>query len=123
MNFSQTQLSEIIASGIAAGLAKADADKAALPFVDETYAALVGQTVFIRTVTMTNVGVLAAVMKDAFVLDDGAVWIANTGHWSNFCATGEADDVEPFGKGPVYVAKGGVIDVGAMPKIPSKKAR
>ena len=125
MNFAetatQTQLASIIAQGIAQGLALADSNKLDIPYVDDTFAALVGQTIAIRTVTMTNVGVLAAVMKEAFIFEEGAVWIANTGHWSTFCATGNADDVEPFGKGPVYVPKGGVIDICLMPKIPSKK--
>lgn len=132
MSLSLKTLAAAIAAAIAATKAEPDPSRAAaaavgavtaLPlsqevYVDETYAMFIGKTVFIRTVTMTNVGVLQAVMKDGFLLSD-AVWIANTGRWSQFCQNGTADEVEPFGSTPVVVAKGGVIDVGLMPKIPT----
>jgi len=97
-----------------------DAHKANSAACDDTYAALIGQLVFIRTVTMTNCGRLVAVLPQAFVLED-AVWVANTGRWSNFCKTGNADEVEPFADGPVYVGKAGLIDMAKLPKIPSAK--
>jgi len=87
-------------------------------FVDPTYSALIGQIVSIRTVTMTNVGRLEAVLPEAFLLS-GAVWIAVTNRFSEYCANGSAKEVEPFAPdAPVYVAKGGVIDITPMPCVP-----
>lgn len=121
MDFNQETLAAAIAAGVSQALAIEAERKATEMYVDTTYAALIGKLVFIRTVTMTNVGVLASVEKEAFILESGAVWIANTGHWSEFCNKGTADDVEPFGPHPVWVAKGGVIDISEMPKMPKKK--
>ncbi len=121
MNFTTEQLTTAIANGIAQGLALEAERKSQEMYVDTTYAALIGKLVFIRTVTMTNVGVLASVEKEAFILEQGAVWIANTGNWEDFCNKGTADDVAKFGPHPVYVAKGGVIDIQEMPRIPSSK--
>ena len=112
----KTELSQAIAEG----LTMHEATKASSNYVDDTYAHLVGKIVALRTVTMTNVGRLEAVMPQGFLITD-AVWIANTGRWANFCRTGDADEVEPFGDKPVIVAKGGLIDVVELPKIPKAK--
>ena len=114
---------EDLAAAIATGVAQAlqTVQKEGSTDWEDEFAALIGKTVFIRTVTMTNVGVLAAVTRTSYILESGAVWISNTGSWSTFCNKGVADDVEPFGPYPVYVSKGGVIDVAEMPCIPKKK--
>lgn len=88
-------------------------------YVCPTYSSLVGQIVSIRTVTMTNVGRLEAVLPDAFLLSN-AVWIAVTDRFRDYCKNGTARDVEPFDPDrPVFVNKAAVIDITTMPSIPA----
>jgi len=87
-------------------------------YVCPTYSALIGQIVSIRTVTMTNVGRLEAVLPEAFVLS-GAVWIAVTDRFRDYSKNGTAKEVEPFDPDrPVFVNKAAVIDVTTMCQVP-----
>jgi len=72
----------------------------------------VGKQVCIRTVTMTNVGILEDVTDTDFVLSN-ASWIAISGRWSNFINGNiGADEVEPFAKDKlVFVSKGAYVDM------------
>lgn len=118
--FNQTELTAAIAAGVSQALAAHGLSKDPGTYLDPDYAPLIGKIVFLRTVTMTNVGVLEAITPNTFIISR-AVWVANSGRWANFCKTGNADEVEPFGDGPVWVAKAGIIDVGELPRIPAAK--
>ena len=69
----------------------------------------VGQTYFIRTVTMYYIGKLVAVYPQELVLEQ-AVWIADTGRFHQAVTKGELCEVEPFGIGQVIIGRGSLID-------------
>lgn len=71
----------------------------------------VGNTVFIRTVTLYYTGIITSVSKEEIVLKDAA-WIASTGRWNAALKTGVLEEVEPYPDGSlVSVNRGAVIDV------------
>lgn len=71
----------------------------------------IGQSVFIRTVTMHYTGRIIGLDKDWIHLRDAA-WIADSGRYHMALAGGSLSEVEPYpGDGYVSVARGGVIDV------------
>lgn len=70
----------------------------------------VGESVFIRTVTMHYTGRLARVTAGELVLVDVA-WIAESGRFHVALATGVLNEVEPYPDGEVVVPRDGVIDV------------
>jgi len=71
----------------------------------------VGNSVFIRTVTMAFTGKIVEATEHALVLSDAA-WIAYTGRFADFLKTGTASgmEVEPY-PGDVTIPCGGIIDV------------
>ena len=69
----------------------------------------VGAAVFVRTVTHSYTGRVAAV-KDGFLTLDDAAWVADSGRWATALATGSLSEVEPF-PGSVMVSMGAVVDV------------
>lgn len=71
----------------------------------------IGQSYFIRTVTMAHHGVLVDVTPTELVLM-GAAWIADTGRFHDF-VTGKVkpSEVEPFpADKPVIIGRGALID-------------
>lgn len=70
---------------------------------------LIGQPVFVRTVTHHHTGRLIAVYGD-FILLDEAAWIADDGRFHNALKDGKLNEVEPF-IDPVAIATGALIDV------------
>lgn len=72
---------------------------------------LIGKMVLIRTVTMYHIGVLNRIEPDVFVLT-GAVWVANTGRFSEALSTGRCSEVEAFPiDDRVYVSRLALVDV------------
>ena len=69
----------------------------------------VGKPYLIRTVTMTNTGLLVAVTQQELVLEQAA-WIADTGRFSNALNSGEFNEVEPYPEGRVIIGRGAVVD-------------
>jgi len=70
---------------------------------------LIGEKVFIRTVTMYHTGNVVAV-SDQFVTLSDAAWVADTGRFSDALSTGELSEVEPV-EGLVRVSLGAIVDV------------
>lgn len=71
----------------------------------------IGNSVFIRTVTMYYTGEIVGV-TDGEVLIQNAAWIADTGRFSKALATGELNEIEPYPDGAVVsVSRGAIIDV------------
>lgn len=68
----------------------------------------VGQTYFIRTVTMHYTGRVTAI-SDAEILLEDAAWIADSGRFHNALKTGELGEVEPF-VDPVVVGRAALVD-------------
>ena len=75
----------------------------------DAFDALLGQAVFIRTVTYAWTGRLDLMDDKTFVLSSAA-WIADTGRFADAMAGGVMSEVEPV-PGPVYVNRGAVVDV------------
>ena len=73
-------------------------------------AALLGESVIVRTVTMIYTGGLVALDDRTLVLSNAA-WIADTGRWANALATGELSEVEPYPTDDVFVARSSVVDL------------
>lgn len=72
---------------------------------------VVGQDVFIRTVTYFYVGEVTGVTADWIHLT-GAAWVADTGRFAQALATGVMHEVEPYPPpGEVSVARGAIVDV------------
>jgi hypothetical protein len=73
--------------------------------------ALIGEKVFIRTVTYHYTGRVVAIDETTIVLQEAA-WIADSGRWANALATGGLSEVEPYPADRlVYVGRGAVVDV------------
>jgi len=70
---------------------------------------LIGEAVFIRTVTMYHTGKVVAV-SDTFVTLSDAAWVADTGRFSDALKTGKLSEVEPV-EGLVRVSLGAVVDI------------
>ena len=71
---------------------------------------LVGEAVFIRTVTFYYTGRLVDENSEYLVIEKAA-WIADTGRWSTALASGELNEVEPFPEGKVLISKASVVDI------------
>jgi len=80
----------------------ADKPQVLLPFK-------VGDKIVIRTVTMIDLGVVRAIGRDFFVLEDGG-WVADTGRFGEMLATGT---IEEFERAPDWfvVGRGAVCDI------------
>lgn len=85
-------------------MAKANAKKSIKPFPF-----IVGDKVFIRTVTLYYTGEILAV-DDAWVTLGTAAWIADTGRFHQFLTEGKCNEYEGFPES-VSVPLGSVIDV------------
>ena len=70
---------------------------------------LIGENIFIRTVTMYHTGKVESV-SDTFVTLSDAAWIADTGRFSDALKTGQLCEVEPV-EGLVRVSLGAIVDV------------
>ena len=68
-----------------------------------------GTKLFIRTVTMAITGCLKEAGKTELVLED-ACWIADTGRFADFLATGKLNECEPFPVGNVLIGRSSIID-------------
>jgi len=70
----------------------------------------VGKNYFIRTVTMIQIGKLVKVMDKELVLEN-AVWVADTGRFTQALADGTVSEVELFpAGGQVIIGRGSLID-------------
>lgn len=58
----------------------------------------IGQNYLFCYVTRYYTGKLLRVLEKELVIVDAA-WIADTGRWANFVATGDATDIEPYPDG------------------------
>ena len=67
---------------------------------------VVGQQIYIETVTKYYAGTLVAVTDQEFVLEDAA-WIADTGRFHEFCVKFNPTECEPCGN--ITVGRGGMI--------------
>lgn len=77
----------------------------------QTHSFVIGQQVFIRTVTHYYTGRVAVVTDSDVGLDDAA-WIADTGRLSDALRDGigsKAGEVEPF-HSRVFVSRGAIVD-------------
>lgn len=82
---------------------------------------ITGTNVMIRTVTNYFTGRVAAISASWIVLEDAA-WIADTGRWADALKAGKLVEVEPYPDGPVYVARGAIVDVcGWAHKLPREQ--
>jgi hypothetical protein len=68
----------------------------------------VGENYFIRTVTMYYTGKVKEILGDAVVLSD-ACWIADTGRFYDFLASGKHNEAEPF-VDDVIIPIGSIVD-------------
>ena len=73
------------------------------------YPYMVGDSVFIRTVTYHYTGKIAAITPGEIVLADAA-WIADSGRFHVALATGTLSEVEPYPAG-VVISRGAIVDV------------
>lgn len=69
----------------------------------------IGEKYFVRTVTHYVVGKLEEI-TGGFLVFSSAAWVADTGRFTDFLNTGEANEVEPV-KGLYRVAVGSVVDI------------
>lgn len=70
---------------------------------------LVGESVFVRTVTYHYTGRLVSVADGYLRLGDAA-WVASSGRFAAALETGDLSEIEPY-PGTVYVASGVVVDI------------
>ncbi len=72
---------------------------------------LLGQPVFVRTVSFYYVGLLIEILPSEIVLAHCS-WVAETARWSETLATGALREVDPYPSDDrVYVSRGGISDV------------
>ena len=71
-----------------------------------------GMAAIIRTVTHYYTGTVEAIDRDWIVLSSAA-WIADAGRWAEALRSGSLSEVEPYPDGPVWVARGAIVDVSA----------
>lgn len=93
--------------------AKRGASKPSTTTTTAAWAPKIGDAVCIRTVTHYHVGVYAGsatIAGTLFIALDRAAWVADTGRFSQFLATGSANEVEPF-NGPCIVNPGSTVDI------------
>ena len=78
---------------------------------DGDYSELVGENVFIRTVTHHYTGRLIEERAGVIILANAA-WIAGDGRFSNAMNKGELDEVEPYHPDQlVRISKGAILDL------------
>jgi hypothetical protein len=93
------------------GMAKKITPKKAVP----AKLLVVGKSYFVQTVTHYYTGKLVRDEKENLVLTN-ASWIADTGRFSDFLKTGNANEVEPFPPElETGVAKSAIINVCSWP--------
>jgi hypothetical protein len=102
---------EITLQELAQALAsKTQASVTATPGSD-LLAPLVGEKVFIRTVTYHYTGQVVSIDAATIVLMDAA-WIADSGRWATALETGTLSEVEPYPAGTlVYISRAATVDV------------
>ncbi len=69
---------------------------------------VMGEKVFIRTVTHYHLGKIVDVTPSFVVLTD-ASWIADTGRFSEMLANGTINELEPYSDN-AHVSRGAIID-------------
>jgi hypothetical protein len=69
---------------------------------------VIGESYFIRTVTMHFTGRLIAITETDLVLEDAA-WIADSGRFSEALSEGRLGEVEPYPH-QVIIGRAGIID-------------
>lgn len=69
----------------------------------------IGNSVFVRTVTMYYTGRIVSLSDEWIILEDAA-WVFDTGRWSVALLAGTLVEVEPYCD-PVAVARAAVVDV------------
>ena len=74
------------------------------------YDDLIGNAIFVRTVTMHDTGVLMRVTEKELVLTDCA-WIADSGRFHKALAKGELNEVEPYPDGEVIINRDSLLDI------------
>ena len=99
-NMTMNEIKEIAA--VAASLTGCKASK-------KTHSLVVGEKVFIRTVTMHYTGSVVEV-NDLDVLLEDAAWIADSGRFATALKDGTLKEVEPFPEN-VSVFLGAIVDV------------
>ena len=77
-----------------------------------------GISTLIRTVTMTDTGVLVSIDDHEIILKVDAAWIADTGRFNETLKSVEFSEVEPFPNGLVAVGRGSLIDAVRITKSP-----
>src|SRR3990172_4845408 len=78
---------------------------------DKDYTDLIGQNVFIRTVTHHYTGRLIEERAGVIILANAA-WIADDGRFSNAMNRGELSEVEPYYQDQmVRINKGAILDL------------
>ena len=70
---------------------------------------IIGECVFIRTITYHHTGRVVAETPLFVVLEDAA-WIADSARWTDTISKGELSEVEPVNV-PVRVAKASIVDI------------
>ncbi len=81
---------------------------------------LIGKNYLIRTVTMIDAGVLVEVGEHELVLEK-AVWIADTGRFTQGLASCEFSEVELFPAGRVIIGRGSIIDACEISTLPDRQ--
>ena len=82
------------------------------------YRLQVGGKYCFRTVTMIYTGEIVEIQGDLLVLKNAA-WIPETNRWNESIKTGIFKEVEPYPENePVFVFKGALLDVCAIPQLP-----
>ena len=69
----------------------------------------VGESIFIRTVTLYYTGKIKKICGQ-FVTLEKAAWIPDTGRFNDFLKNGKANEVEPF-ESDVHIPMGSIIDI------------
>lgn len=69
----------------------------------------VGESVFMRTVTLYYTGKIKKI-SGGFVTLEKAAWIPDTGRFNDFLKTGKANEVEPF-ETDVHIPLTSLIDI------------
>mgnify|MGYP001339300876 FL=1 len=77
------------------------------------YAHMVGKSVIIRTVTMIYTGKLVGVFDQELLLAEAA-WIADTKRWADAVSKADFNEVEPYGKDPIVIGRGSIVDVSLL---------
>ena len=81
---------------------------------------MIGQAVFVRTVTFNYTGLLA-LCDGQFIKLNHACWIADSGRFADFLKTGEAAEVEPY-PDRCFISMGAIVDISPFdPPLPRKQ--